>query len=383
MGVLAPMVGFERDSDVTLAVPVEVAARGRIELTDPEGVPLAVVTVEDTYEAPNGMVGVLGPVAPLPGTISRAFNQLYAAPSKPRTRFSADTTTVVLDSPPTEADLESVSGPVMFLVLVGHGTPRHISPVGLIRSAVAAAARIPNSQVVAVPVAYRADPAREHDFRERVARAYAPGDEVIHFAGEGHLDADIQAIVDADRPTGLDQGVVVLFTGLSGSGKSTIAEALRDTILESGSRSISFLDGDRVRRNLSRGLTFSKEDREANIERIGWVAAEIARHGGFAICSPIAPFDRTRKFVRAAAADVGAAFVLIHVATPLEECERRDRKGLYARARRGEVADFTGISSPYEVPDDADLVIDTTGRTVADELAEVLNHLTTRGLLPR
>jgi hypothetical protein len=110
------------------------------------------------------------------------------------------------------------------------------------------------------------------------------------------------------------------------------------------------LDGDVVRRNLSAGLTFSREDRETNIRRIGWVAAEISRHGGVAVCSPIAPFDATRQDVRAMTAAAGGAFFLVHVATPLEECERRDRKGLYAKARRGEIPDFTGISSPYEEP---------------------------------
>ena len=123
------------------------------------------------------------------------------------------------------------------------------------------------------------------------------------------------------------------------------------------------LDGDVVRRNLSAGLTFSKEDRETNIRRIGWVAAEIARHGGVAVCSPIAPFDETRQQVRAMVDDAGGAFFLVHVATPLEECERRDRKGLYAKARRGEIPEFTGISSPYEEPQDADVRVDTTGRT--------------------
>ena len=112
------------------------------------------------------------------------------------------------------------------------------------------------------------------------------------------------------------------------------------------------------------------------------MAAEIARHGGMAICSPIAPFDHTRKVARAMADDVGAAFVLIHVATPLEECERRDRKGLYAKARRGEIEHFTGISSPYEVPVDADLAFDTTDRTVDDVLHEILTFLVGRGWLP-
>ena len=133
-----------------------------------------------------------------------------------------------------------------------------------------------------------------------------------------------------------------------------------------------------VRRHLSAGLTFSKSDRETNIRRIGWVAAEISRHGGVAICSPIAPFDATRRQVRAMIEEAGGAFVLIHVATPLEECERRDRKGLYAKARRGEIPEFTGISSPYEEPEDATVRVDTTGRSIEDALADVLAPLAAR-----
>ena len=154
-----------------------------------------------------------------------------------------------------------------------------------------------------------------------------------------------------DQPADDERGLVVFFTGLSGSGKSTLARALHDLILEDGRRTVTSLDGDVVRRNLSAGLAFSKADRETNIRRIGWVAAEIARHRGIAICSPIAPFDATRREVRAMVEEAGGEFVLVHVATPLEECERRDRKGLYAKARAGEIPEFTGISSPYEEPD--------------------------------
>ncbi|KUG57096.1 hypothetical protein AVL62_14985 [Serinicoccus chungangensis] len=164
-------------------------------------------------------------------------------------------------------------------------------------------------------------------------------------------------------------GVVVLLTGLSGSGKSTLARALRDRLVEDEGRTVSLLDGDVVRRHLSAGLGFSPEDRETNVRRIGWVAAEIARHGGTAIASPIAPFDGTRRAVRGMVEGRGGRFVLVHVATPLEECERRDRKGLYARARAGEIPDFTGISSPYETPTDATLTLDTTDREV-DELVD-------------
>jgi len=174
---------------------------------------------------------------------------------------------------------------------------------------------------------------------------------------------------------------VLFFTGLSGSGKSTLARGLVDLLLEQGTRTVTSLDGDVVRRTLSSGLTFSGADRITNIRRIGWVAAEIARHGGVAVCSPIAPFDATRKEVRAMTTDAGGAFFLVHVATPLEECERRDRKGLYARARSGELGEFTGISSPYESPEDADIRVDTTGRSVADALGDVVDALRASGLI--
>jgi sulfate adenylyltransferase len=151
-----------------------------------------------------------------------------------------------------------------------------------------------------------------------------------------------------------------------------LAQALTDLVLEDGRRTVTSLDGDVVRRHLSAGLTFSRADRETNILRIGWVAAEIARHHGIAICSPIAPHDSTRKQVRAMVEAAGGEFVLVHVATPLEECERRDRKGLYAKARAGEIAEFTGISSPYDEPTDATVRVDTTGRSVPDALADVL-----------
>jgi sulfate adenylyltransferase len=154
-----------------------------------------------------------------------------------------------------------------------------------------------------------------------------------------------------------------------------------DRILEQGARTVTSLDGDVVRRNLSAGLTFSKEDRETNIRRIGWVAAEISRHGGLAVCSPIAPFDSTRQDVRGYVDDAGGAFFLVHVATPLEECERRDRKGLYAKARRGEIPEFTGISSPYEEPADADVRVDTTGRSIDEALEDVIAGLREAGYL--
>jgi sulfate adenylyltransferase len=162
------------------------------------------------------------------------------------------------------------------------------------------------------------------------------------------------------HPARKKQGVALFFTGLSGSGKSTIANALLVKLLEMGGRRVTLLDGDLVRKHLSSELGFSKEHRDINIRRIGFVASEIAGNGGIAICAPIAPYDSIRKEVRAMVQGAGGGFVLIHVATPLEICEQRDRKGLYAKARAGLVQQFTGISDPYEAPEDAELTIDTT-----------------------
>ncbi|HSW74427.1 MAG TPA: bifunctional sulfate adenylyltransferase/adenylylsulfate kinase [Candidatus Saccharimonadales bacterium] len=177
------------------------------------------------------------------------------------------------------------------------------------------------------------------------------------------------------------QGVTIFFTGLSGAGKSTIANALMVKLLEHGGRSVTLLDGDVVRKHLSSELGFSKEHRNLNINRIGFVASEIAKHGGIALCAPIAPYDASRKQARRMVTDNGGRFVLVHVATPVEECEKRDRKGLYAAAKTGKIKGFTGVSSPYEEPADAELTLDTLNYS-ADKLADqVLRYLKQEGYL--
>jgi sulfate adenylyltransferase len=389
-GALAPLTGFEGpDGLVTLHVPAEVAvaatSAGALELVDPEGVPLATVTIESVYDTDTeDVVGVVGDVAPITHNEFGAFRRLYLSPDEVRKQYGDSAVSVPVAGPLTTEDLEHVAkaaagSPVVLLALVGTGTPDLPAPA-LIRATLAAASRLPDAQVVAVPLASRGEAALDHELGQRVVTAYAPGD-VVAVTGEGELPDDVAAIVDAALPASHEQGLVLFFTGLSGSGKSTLARALHDVVLEQGDRTVTSLDGDVVRRNLSAGLTFSKEDRETNIRRIGWVAAEISRHGGVAICSPIAPFDRTRKQVRAMVDEAGGAFVLVHVATPLEECERRDRKGLYAKARRGEIPEFTGISSPYEEPEDAAVRVDTTGRTIEDALEDVLTYLRNEGYL--
>jgi sulfate adenylyltransferase len=172
-------------------------------------------------------------------------------------------------------------------------------------------------------------------------------------------------------------GRTVFLTGFSGSGKSTIARALVDEL--AARRTVTLLDGDVVRTHLSRGLGFSREDRDVNIRRIGWVAAEVTKHGGLAVCAPIAPYDETRQWVRSLVESAGGpgAFVLVWVSTSIEECERRDVKGLYAKARAGEITGFTGIDDPYEEPTDADLTIDTTTVSVSEAVQQILAKLDT------
>ena len=177
-----------------------------------------------------------------------------------------------------------------------------------------------------------------------------------------------------------ERGLVLFLTGLSGSGKSTIARDLSDVLSERGDRQVSLLDGDMVRQLLSAGLSFSRADRDLNIARIGYVAAEVARHGGIAICAPIAPFAAARARVRQMVSEVGD-FFLIHVATPVEVCEARDRKGLYAKARAGIITQFTGVSDPYEEPADAELVLDTSTLSRAEAVTAILRLLTAGGWL--
>jgi sulfate adenylyltransferase len=164
------------------------------------------------------------------------------------------------------------------------------------------------------------------------------------------------------HPPRHQQGFTVFFTGLSGSGKSTVANALMVKLMEMGGRPVSLLDGDVVRKHLSSELGFSKEHRDLNIQRIGYVASEITKNGGIAICAPIAPYARTRRVVRDMV-ESGGGFIEIHVATPIEVCEERDRKGLYAKARAGLIKGFTGIDDPYEVPENPEMSIDTTDVT--------------------
>ncbi|MEE4364577.1 MAG: adenylyl-sulfate kinase, partial [Desulfotignum sp.] len=201
------------------------------------------------------------------------------------------------------------------------------------------------------------------DIRDRIRR----GKRIPDWASFPEVIAEL----DRSYPSPARQGFTIFLTGLSGSGKSTIAKVLYARFLEMGTRPVSLLDGDIVRRNLSSELNFSKEHRDINVRRIGFVASEITKNRGIAICAPIAPYQRTRDEIRRDIEQYGGFFE-IHVSTPITECEKRDRKGMYAKARAGLIKGFTGVDDPYETPENAELRIDTTHITPEEAAREVL-----------
>jgi sulfate adenylyltransferase len=181
-------------------------------------------------------------------------------------------------------------------------------------------------------------------------------------------------------PMPTKQGFTIFLTGLSGAGKSTIAKVLYSRFLEMGTRPVSLLDGDIVRRNLSSELNFSKEHRDINVKRIGFVAAEITKNRGIAICAPIAPYERTRSEIRSSIENYGGFFE-VHISTPISQCEKRDRKGMYAKARAGLLKGFTGVDDPYETPKNPELRIDTTNLTPDEAVQEVLICISQKGFI--
>jgi sulfate adenylyltransferase len=193
---------------------------------------------------------------------------------------------------------------------------------------------------------------------------------------------DIIQILQKAYPTKLEQGYTVFFTGLSGSGKSTLAKALYAKIREFNQRQVTLLDGDVVRKNLSGELGFCKTDRDTHIKRMGYVAAEITKHQGIAICAAIAPYEATRRLIREMVSQHGG-FIEIHVSTPINICKKRDIKGLYKKAMLGLITGFTGVDDPYEEPIDADIIIDTSISSVDDSVDVIFNKLATMGFIKK
>jgi sulfate adenylyltransferase len=389
LGAGAPTASVDVDADTRAAA----ARAGWLVVRDAEGAPVAALRV--TAPASDG---VNGTAVDVDGSDPGPFASLRRRPGD---RRPADALAIVGHDPPDAAAVahaRSTAQPVQFIVLDGPRVRPGPAVADTVRAVQALAAELAaggrSTEVVVVPAPEYGDD-RDDRLRVQIGAAYGAATIVPSFTGD--RDALLAALDSEVDPVGLPapsltawrrlrpprqrRGLGILFTGLSGSGKSTVARALVQALAEEGSRTVTLLDGDVVRRHLSAGLGFSRADRDRNVLRIGFVAAEIARHGGVAVCAPIAPFAETRRGFREMVNEQGD-FLLIHVATPLEVCEARDRKGLYSRARAGEIPEFTGISSPYEPPDDADLVLDTSEVTIAEATTQLIDLLRAGRWLP-
>lgn len=354
--------GLDPVREIRLEFAAEVGER--ITLTDPEGAPLAEFTVSassagiSTGTVERLRAAEFGPFRRLRRTAAEVRESLGG---KPAVAF-------VGPLPPTAgemAELTSLGERILLLPAVA-ASPL---PAQVLVKATLAAEMPAGTLVVPLPLSTM-------DNAETVARNYG-ATRIVLGTGKGEFSPAVSGVLHRNR-----RGAVVFFTGLSGSGKSTVARGVADALVESTDRTVTLLDGDVVRRLLSAGLTFSRADRDLNIARIGFVAAEVARHGGIALCAPIAPYAAARAEVRDRVERVGD-FVLVHVATPLEICEARDRKGLYAKARAGAIKEFTGISDPYETPGDAELTIDTSRASTGESIHTVLEFLADRGYVDR
>jgi len=399
---------------VTVDVPVPVAdaaaEAGHLVLTDDEGTPLADVAVEGVSPGQDGRSAlVAGPVGALRPFRAGPFRALRRRPDEIRGELAGGAAVAIaIDRPLTATEERALveeatarSARLLVLPCVAANGSSGLPPEILIRAVLASLSQLatPAGPALLVPLPLA-----------RGTGAAAPpwAAEFVHAAGgtlvepevapdpagwariasaldvdsgalEEILAADVAAVLRRWRPRRLERGLTVFFTGLSGSGKSTLARGLVDTLLERG-RSVTLIDGDAARRLLSAGLGFSRADRDLNVKRIGWVASEVTRHGGVAVCAPIAPYAATRAEVRRMV-EAHGDFVLVHVATPLAVCERRDRKGLYAKARAGLIPEFTGVSDPYEVPDDADIRLDTSMMTVDDAVDAIVEYIERGGWL--
>lgn len=371
--------------DVTLAL----AAGGAL-LCDRELTPVA--RLDAVHAVEGGLAGAAR-------AVRRREARLFADRRGARHEDEPVTTAVVAGRPLLDGELDEVTqglgGPLVVLVPAEGPTPDGLDPTTLMRCVDLSVEDEPDVKVLPVAMAWR-DPASDRALAERLGAAHGAsrtqllGDDPRWAAVLGAVRAGtsvpevvrprVGATLAAWHRPRHQRGLVVMLTGLSGSGKSTIARDLAQAVVETTPRTVSLLDGDDVRRLLSAGLGFDRESRDLNVRRIGFVAAEVARHGGVAVCAPIAPYAESRAAVRRMVEAVGD-FVLVHVSTPLEECERRDLKGLYAKARAGALPGFTGITDPYEAPTDADLAIDTTAISRSDAVQVVLDHLTRGGWL--
>ncbi|HET6728193.1 MAG TPA: adenylyl-sulfate kinase [Jiangellaceae bacterium] len=407
------LAGIHGPAWVTVDVPASVgdasAEAGHLVLADEEGTPLAHLTVENVSPGPDGATArVAGPVGALRPFHAGPFGALRRQPDEVRDELAGGAAVgIALDRPLTAAEERALADAaarrgarLLVLPCVADTGPSGLPPEILVRAVRASLPRLATpagaALLVPLPLVPEADAAAPPGAGEFVhAAGGAMLDEAVLDptgwtpirsaldAGPGAVEeivaADVAAVLRAWRPVRSQRGLTVFFTGLSGSGKSTLARGLTNALLERG-RTVTLVDGDAARRLLSSGLGFGRADRDLNIRRIGWVASEVTRHGGVAVCAPIAPFAASRAEVRRMV-EANGDFVLVHVATPLAVCEQRDRKGLYAQARAGVIPEFTGISDPYEVPEDAHVRVDTSTMPVDDAVDVILSHLERGGWL--
>jgi sulfate adenylyltransferase len=432
-GTLADGTPWPRpvELDVPAAVADAAVDAGHLGLRDPEGVLLAVLRVDERFrpdveEDALALFGSTDPSVPGVDLLLRHTHRDRLAgpveliepathwdlvthrgtPTEVQARATAGTegprlVGLVTAAPPTMATLEALhrsanGSPELVLLAVGPSPTWSLDRFALVRAWEAAG--WPLRTVAVSPLARTGSTQRDADVAERILLAHGATEVIASLHDDGAALDELRVALERgdalpdtyshavetelrrSYPPLDERGLTVFMTGFSGSGKSTVAQALAARLREHGGRSVALLDGDRVRHHLSSELGFSREHRNLNIRRIGFVAGEITRAGGIAICAPIAPYDEVRRDVRAMVEEAGG-FVLVHISTPLEVCEARDRKGLYAKARAGQIPEFTGISDPYEVPADADLSVDTTDLTVDDAVDRIVDHLIATGHL--
>lgn len=409
--------GFTTPAAISLAVrePVEpatagagfpVPARGTLTVCDAENTPVARLAMADTPAASGGRPVVkVTAVKALSSPAGLAGTQRPVRVADMRAQVSSGRAVVIVEAAPTRAELADIRARVTQLSMQRGGGIRDgalwIVPSARRLSHAPAAERLlrmikrliddgeAEGELLAFPrPVASADDVLVAGRPEQLGVSplvHSWGGEVVATVTEGgepsergrreplrqalmraYPEAVVREVLGTAQPGGMtppERGAVVLFTGLSGSGKSTVAKALCHRIEQLGAGRAVVIDGDEARQVLSDDLGFDRASRDRNVVRLGYAASLVAQAGGIGVLAPIAPFAEARMQVRRRAEQVGA-FLLVHVATPLQECEARDRKGLYARARSGRLPDFTGISSPYEEPDDADVVVDTSVMTV-------------------
>lgn len=365
-GALWPQPRYILPTAAALVAAPMLAAGPRLLLRDASNVRLAVFTAR--AEVPGGLAGDLEVIeAPRHAD----WPQYRQGAETFRRGLGEGAVAVVLRGFPSielEEQLRASGAPVAIHILEG-GPVDHFARV---RAAeLLAASLAPARAMVQI---LPAGPDLEPALIDRVARNYG-ATRILAEPDGGALRPDIAALAAEALPPPARQGFCVWFTGLPSAGKSTIADQLCILLREHGRR-LTNLDGDVVRTHLSKGLGFTREDRDVNIRRIGWVASEIVRHGGAAVVAAVSPYAASRDDARRM---VGGNFVLVHVATPAELCEERDVKGFYQQARAGKLTGFTGVDDPYEIPGNAEITLETAGRTPLDNARHVLTYLQERG----